>query len=304
MSRGSAALVAASLLGVFLRPGLAAATCPEEVPRSEAAVISGLLDDPAAAELSALEIEAVVSGRAVVRRLCVPGYGNPRYRVYRAVKASPETVAAVLSDPAEFADRLPLTFASREVPLPPADPALGREDVAVRAVRMRYFLVPPWVAEDYTLRFVAGPYARGAEPAGRVLPGTRYDAFAFKWTRLDSRIATHLDGSARFEPLGPAQLLLRYDTFVAFGAASDEARYRPRPPGVEGAIRKVVRRIDRHLERAQRLRDAAPESLLGAARTRRARLDALVEEARSLGEAVSSFPADDLQILGFDGNPD
>jgi|GEM_PF-6970871 len=289
----------ALLLALLLSPGSLFAACPEGVPTSEAAVVAGVLDGRAAEELDASELAEVIAGRAVVRRMCVPGFTNPRYRVYRAVRATPETVATILSDPAGFASRLPLTFGSREVSLPPADPAHGRSDVAVHAVRMRYFLVPPWVAEDYTLRFVAGPYFRGGDGGGTTLPGTQYDSFAFKWTRLDSRIATHLDGSARFEPLAPGLLLLRYDTFLSFSPPASDARFSRYPPGVEAAIRQVVSRIDRYAERAQRVLDADPPLVDGPRRRLRRRLDGLADALRTTAAKVGSFPVDDIDLLGF-----
>ena len=212
--RNSALKLPLLALLAVLMPVSADAACPDGVPRSSSSVVTHLLDGAAADELDAGEINAVRRGRTVVHRMCVPGFANPRYRVFRAVRATPETVAAILADPADFADRLPLTLQTREVELPSDDPARGRDDVAVRAVRMRYFLVPAIVAEDYTLRFVAGPFRRGGVPGAAVLPGSEYDSVALKWTRLDSRIARHLDGSARFEPMGDDLLLLRYDPGV------------------------------------------------------------------------------------------
>ncbi len=287
------------LLIALLVPGLAGAACPEDVARSSASVVTGLLEGAAVDELDARELDVVRGGRAVVHRMCVPGFANPRYRVFRAVRATPETVAAILAAPADFADRLPLTVQTREVELPSEDPARGRDDVAVRAVRMRYFLVPPFVAEDYTLRFVAGPSRQGGVPGAAVLPGSDYDSVALKWTRLDSRIARHLDGSARFEPLGDDLLLLRYDTFLAFGDEDPQVAYKDRPPGVEPAIRAVVRRIDRWAERAQRIRDADPARQRGPTRALRQRLDALAAEAVAMGQAMAPFPADEPDLLGF-----
>lgn len=235
----------------------------------------------------------------MVRRLCVDGYSIPRFRVYRAVRASPGTVAAVLSDPVAFADRLPLTFGVEIVGLLPEDPARGRQDVQAHAVRMRYFLLPPFVVEDYTLRFVAGPYRRTSPGGETTFPATEQNSIALKWTRLDSRIARRLDGSARFEPLAEGLLLLRYDTFVAMRAHDPDART-SRAVAVAQAVGAVVRRVDRVMERAQRVLDADPDTLRGPRRRQRLRLDALVQAAAEIGAVVDTFPEDDPLLLGFE----
>lgn len=294
--------VAFFALALVLLPGPAQAACPDGVPVSAPAVINGLLDGALASDLSAEELAQVEAGRLVVKKRCVPGYANPRYRIYRAVRATPMTVAAVSSDAVRFSDRLPGTFGVQAVDLDADDPARERAPDSVHAVRMRYFVVAPLVVEDYTLRFVAGPYLQPAAPLPPRFLMSEHNAFAFKWTRLASNLAKVLDGSARFEPLDEERSLMRYDTFVAFGGAAD-ARYRPNPPGVEGAIRQVVNRIARQAERAQMLLDADPDSLRGWKRTLRTWLDGLVAEMDGNPALHAGFPADDRELLAWPLDP-
>lgn len=287
-----------ALLLLLLFPALAEATCPDDVPVSAPAVVDGLLDGALVDDLSPDERERLDRGRLVVKKLCVPGYSNPRYRIYRVVQATPMTVAAVSSDPVRFSDRLPATFGVRRVEIAADDPARERAPDAVQAVRMRYFVVAPVVVEDYTLRFVAGPYLQAAAPMPPRFARSDHNAFAFKWTRLRSNLAKVLDGSARFEPLDEQRSIMRYDTFVAFGGSAD-ARYRPNPPGVEGAIRQVVHRIARQAERAQLLLDADPEALRGWKRSLRTYLDGLIAAMDGKDSLHVGFPADDRELLAW-----
>jgi len=277
-----------------------AAACPPDVPRSAAVVSAGLLDGPLVDALEPEELRAMERGRAVVHRLCVPGFSTPRFQVFRLVRAHPETVAAVVFDPVAFAERLPHTFAVEAASLLDGDPARERPDVAAAAVRMRYWLMPPFVAEDYTLRFVAGPYLRGVRTAPTFGPDS-FDSFAFKWIRQDARIADVLDGNARFEPYDGGRMLLRYETFVAFAPPGPDRRYTPRPPGVEDAIRAVVRRIGRTIERAQAVRDDDAAQLRGRRAALRRSIDDLVRRMNEAAADLAAFPSDEAPLLAWPG---
>jgi hypothetical protein len=266
--------------------------CPLGAPVGEAAEIEHLVDVPLRAELTDAELASVLADRVVVHALCVPGFTSPRFRVYMRVDGTPLTAGATLDDSVAFTRRIPGTVRSRRVEPASDDPLLG--DPRVRYVRMDYVVFLP-VVEDYTLRFVGGPY-RHADESVPVL-WDRWNAFAIKWTRFAARISDVLDGNARFEAIDERTALLRYDTFVSPSPYSADAVYRGEPAGFRAAILSVVRSVRRAVEANQRLLD-------GSAPRDAARKRALVEKLEALqrdGSMHAPFPADRPDWLRYPG---
>lgn len=210
-------------LSLFMTCSLARAAASEMMSSSMDLPISTLstsVDDSI--------LEQVKRGEQVAQFTPVSGSPWPESHIYEMIEATPEEAVAVFHDYARHADYMP--GVRKSVPMPVNSSTDNIDYLYV--VKLPIWLGGKEVKENYTVQDHVSSYDSGA-------------SYEIEWKMVRADTNKDIQGSARFESLGNATLLI-YDNLIVPGQHG--ASLGPVVEGAKKSVKEAVQAIVHHVQ--------------------------------------------------------